>query len=472
MPNQRTPRRQAPGQAASGPSRRSAQKQKAPHQQPQTPRSSGKRPREEPRPNTAAHSDGESTAATPQAPRRSSGKHGEPIRCAKCAAVLWSAEEHEQHEERRHSARAASEDSKCAAPAIDAARNAKTSEAAAAWWAQQRSPADLVSRQRLVSELRTVVVNAFGPAADVRPFGSFASGLWTRESDVDIAVILPEREYPTGALSQQSQPATKRSKMNDPTHQFEVRTLRKLRKHLYGFVAGNDVEMIAHAKVPILRCGPCKHTGLSFDANVGRDYGCANSLLVADYLLLDPRAPVVVAAARQWGKLVGATLMPYAIMSPYALVICVLCYLQLRGVLPCLHSSELVATNGEKVFCAEAARKGQPMPEWARGVATWKSSCAASVADLLVGFFSWVAVGVDWHREALSLRLGRVVAKSELGVEPDATVVVEEPLQRTNLGSRVSQDSLDVLVDECRCVAYALMNADPGTPDFAKLLGF
>eukprot|EP00727_Mastigamoeba_balamuthi_P005979 m51a1_g200 hypothetical protein (476) ;mRNA; r:659474-660982 len=309
--------------------------------------------------------------------------------------------------------------------------------------ARMRPDSAREAREALVLQVGGAVRQVL-PSARVAAFGSFVSGMWSTSSDVDITVLPP-----SGA---------------------KVRDVSVLRR-LYGPVsrmAADPPTLVAHARVPVLKVSGVAvrshplHPPLAFDLVVGRELGVTNSLLLRDYMGCDPRAALVVTAARLWAKERGVTGGANAYMTPYALSLLAIVHMQMLGVLPRLQATP------EWPVTRVSTREGVTC-EWSRDV-TWCSAAKLGVSDILFRFFVWLGASVDWMHSAVCSRRGLVVDKSSTKWADDVIVIID-PFEELNAARGVAPSKLDEIIDEARRAAQTLCGLAPHSDVLAELLG-
>lgn len=148
-------------------------------------------------------------------------------------------------------------------------------------WVRPRAFEDRV-RKEVIKNLREVVKRRW-PDTDLYPFGSFMSELYLPTGDMDIAVC-----------------STSFVKDNYPRYGKKSH-LFALRQHLinFGVPDNNQVEVIAHAKVPIVKYKD-NETGLSVDISLEKLDGHRAIQTFLDWRARYPAMPILVALIKQF----------------------------------------------------------------------------------------------------------------------------------------------------------------------------
>ena len=87
--------------------------------------------------------------------------------------------------------------------------------------------------------------------------------------------------------------------------------------------------------------------GLEIDICVNRRLGVFNTSLLATYSKIDIRARELGIAVKIWAKGLGISDTFNGTISPYAYIILVIHFLQVKEILPCL---QIMVPDSEKVF--------------------------------------------------------------------------------------------------------------------------
>lgn len=143
-------------------------------------------------------------------------------------------------------------------------------------------------------------------------FGSAATKQWMPGSDLDICLLAP------GMTAKASQ----------------VRGLRKVASALRQLGGGtHNIQPRFHAQMPILRWAPRRPDragALACDISVGNVLAVANTRLIATYLEIDQRVPVLLRAIKVWAKKRGINNRQRGSFSSFALTLMLIHVLQAR----------------------------------------------------------------------------------------------------------------------------------------------
>lgn len=220
-----------------------------------------------------------------------------------------------------------------------------------------------------------VTVRQAGEDWCARPFGSAASALRTRGSDVDVTCLC--EGGPPADQSLASLISEKIGPLFQSHPRFKI------------------VEEVLHAKVPILK--------LRFDDQLEIDLSCQNTRalqntrLLRAYADLDERVRNFVIAVKLWAKGAGVCGASNGRLSSYAFTLLAIYYLQVdpEVALPCLPADAF----------REEAYLGQ---DDERIVSDYRGrwSCPLSAVELLQRFFQFYHSGFSWGDEVVSVRLG------------------------------------------------------------------
>jgi len=305
----------------------------------------------------------------------------------------------------------------------------------------------------LCSELRRVLAPEF-PSVAVEPYGSRASGLGLRTSDLDVFVMLGE--------SREDEEFNTRARMWGA----KVRT-RKIADLLYsdGSQRFRSAQAILRAKTPIVRVKD-RVSALWCDLSTSSRMAVVNSAFVRFCCEVEPRARallVVVKVLGERGSLTGSGRGDH--LSSYCLTILVIFYLQVRGLLHSVAQLQGVQGLQEELiegynfaFCRDLAQ----LPPLATSPDT--------VADLLRGFLAYFA-RFTFGNQAVCPLVGEPVLTYSLRngaflppsleayaagrardrLKMDKVMVVQDPFElRRNIGARVSPRRLRRLVQVFR----------------------
>ena len=273
------------------------------------------------------------------------------------------------------------------------------------------------------SRLRRAVESVPGlHVREMHVFGSMQIGLGLESADVDMTVIVPNRE---------PVPVLKLLAKELPRAGFS------LRDEVYG------------ARVPILRL---HLEGTDFDLSVNNILPVFNTRLIQAYVDLDPRMATLVKEVKLWVKGKGLSGAQSGHLSSYALTLMAIYYAQNKRALPVLqgpHVSPKLEEGCDVAFEVPA---------------TWSSRAEAELS--FEGFVRFYAVEYRWGRECVSVRNGKRLdlekypklqrLRPRRGIsaeEWEISIRIEDPFER-------SRDLADVLQSGCNNKLRAALLAE------------
>ncbi|KAI1460160.1 hypothetical protein F4805DRAFT_17509 [Annulohypoxylon moriforme] len=271
-----------------------------------------------------------------------------------------------------------------------------------------------VKRGMLVQKLEKLLNDAW-PGHDIRVhlFGSSGNLLCSDDSDVDICIVTPWKELE------------------------EVCMLADLlAKH-----GMQKVVCVSSAKVPIVKIWD-PELELACDMNVNNTLALENTRMIKTYVQIDKRVRPLAMIIKYWTRrrivndaASGGTL------SSYTWICMIIAFLQLRQppVLPTLHQrlqqKKLSRTDGDIASFADDIDKLQG----------FGSENKSTLGELLFQFFRFYAHEFDYSKDVLSVRLGKVISKTEKKWQfsQNNQLCVEEPF---NIGRNLGNTADDTAV--------------------------
>ncbi|KAI0120719.1 hypothetical protein BJ170DRAFT_161606 [Xylariales sp. AK1849] len=262
-------------------------------------------------------------------------------------------------------------------------------------------------RQKLVQKLEKLL-NSTWPGHDIRVhlFGSSGNMLCSDDSDVDICITTPWRELESVC------------KLADLLAQHGM----------------EQVVCVSSAKVPIVKFWD-PELGLACDMNVNNTLALENTRMIRTYVDIDDRVRPLAMIIKHWTRrriindaAFGGTL------SSYTWICMIIAFLQLRQppVVPAVHQrphQKLGKREGEIAVFADDLDK-------LRGFGGKNKS---TLGELLFQFFRFYAHEFDYSESALSVRLGRLMPKTDRKnwvLAINGQLCVEEPFNTMrNLGN-------------------------------------
>ncbi|KAJ6782200.1 hypothetical protein PWT90_03705 [Aphanocladium album] len=276
------------------------------------------------------------------------------------------------------------------------------------------------NRKRLVERLEKIF-NDEWPGHDIKVhlFGSSGNLLCSDSSDVDICITTPWRELEGVCMI------------------ADLLARRGMEK----------IVCISAAKVPIVKIWD-PELELACDMNVNNTVALENTRMVRTYVEADPRVRKLAMIIKYWTRrrivndaAFGGTL------SSYTWICLIIAFLQLRNpaVLPALHQLpyKLPKPDGSFGDFADNMKK----------IKGYGNKNKSSEAELLFQFFRFYAHEFDYDKHVLSVRLGRIMTKSDKkwNYALNNQLCVEEPFNTTrNLGNTADEYSFRGLHLELR----------------------
>ncbi|KAF9579849.1 hypothetical protein BGW38_003724, partial [Lunasporangiospora selenospora] len=183
-------------------------------------------------------------------------------------------------------------------------------------------------RENLVARVQGILNTEWPKEAKVEPFGSFASGLGTDSSDLDL-IILP-------ALHDHDQELLAPGRYQDL---FVLKTLF-LRYSM------KDVEVIPGTRIVFLRFTDHK-TSIRVEVNYGHYAGLYNTRLIESYLRIDDRVRTFLTIIKAFVRARGINSSTLGSLSSYCYTLMAISYLQSLAdpILPTLQDPHLVPHN-------------------------------------------------------------------------------------------------------------------------------
>jgi hypothetical protein len=255
----------------------------------------------------------------------------------------------------------------------------------------------LAAIQKLHSTISESVQKVY-PDAVLTIYGSCLSDLSLgKNSDVDLSLHLEESErlnklFESGELT----PASYEKEVKKTVYKVS-RSLEGRRKDFRG------IEPVAWARVPVVRGtflhaeNPYSNDGsIDFDICFMNDIAVANSSLLREYSLVDPRAKNLMFAVKKWAKEKNIASAKDNTYSSYTWMCLVVFYLQHVGLVPNLQDKELMAKAGVARDDANRMHFANNLDtvyvEWQQISSIWASAESLtdiSVSELLYGFFQF-----------------------------------------------------------------------------------
>jgi DNA polymerase sigma len=268
---------------------------------------------------------------------------------------------------------------------------------------------DTMSHNVVLDLVRDVARRVLDPSADIQMFGSAASGLCERGSDIDATVIVD-----FAILNKRFH-----GKNRTPSVGHETRTLCSeavcaIAKYIESTNGtGLGVEgLINGAKVPIVVLSSFGRQII--DVSINNVLPTFNTRLLGEYSKLDSRVISLVLSVKRWAKMAQVSDAKMGNLSSYSWSILCLYYLQYVGIIPSLQSR---APPGLDLYHCPSTGKSfdvtflsGPAAQAEKRLLPPKDDL--TVAELLCGFFTFYDKEFKWGTEVVSIRIGGKERKS------------------------------------------------------------
>eukprot|EP01043_Picozoa_sp_COSAG02_P020014 COSAG02_NODE_977_length_15502_cov_235.762838_11_plen_1407_part_00 len=320
------------------------------------------------------------------------------------------------------------------------------------------------------------------PGAELKPYGSSASGLGLRAADLDLCLVMAHEDvqHDTDTNQETSEP--------ESGHAREAQLVQRMADIVSSRAAQLDslhehiaVEVRASARVPILTLTV---TGLPFfsaeqaaarrrqpfagedatasfdcDICVGHMLPQKNTALLRTYCDIDPRAKQLILAVKIWAKAAGVADSVNGTLASYSWSLLCVFFLQRcePPVLPLLQSDELIGERWISTehgcntsFCGDA--------EEARAALSVHNS--SNVGELLLGFFSFFG-SLNFEKVVVSTRRGQLRPRKEEQRKTKWRMCIEDPFElEHDLGNVISCSTAQVEISKALREAAAALRRD------------
>ncbi|KAM9331363.1 poly(A) RNA polymerase GLD2 [Gastrophryne carolinensis] len=287
----------------------------------------------------------------------------------------------------------------------------------------QQQVSDLKKKELCRAELQREIQQIF-PQSRLYLVGSSLNGFGTRGSDGDLCLVIKEEP------------------INQQTEARHILSL--LQKHFYTRLGYVERPQLIRAKVPIVKFRD-RVSGAEFDLNVNNVVGIRNTFLLRTYAHIESRVRPLVLVIKRWAGHHDINDASRGTLSSYSLVLMVLHYLQTlpEPVLPSLQKNYPECFNPTmQLHLVHLAPRHVPR---------YQSKNAASLGDLLLGFFKYFATEFDWTTKIISVREGKAMQRTQEFEWRNKYICVEEPFDRTNTARAVHEKlKFDVIQEEFR----------------------
>ncbi|KAF9543559.1 Zinc finger, CCHC domain-containing protein [Mortierella hygrophila] len=302
------------------------------------------------------------------------------------------------------------------------------------------SPAGTQLRENLVTRVQGIMDAEWPKEVRIEAFGSFASGLGTDSSDLDL-VILP-------ALRDQDQ---------DPGTPARYQDLFVL-KTLFQRYSMKDVEVIQNARVPILKFTDHK-TGIKVDLNYGHYPSLFNTRLIESYVRIDDRVRTFLYVLKAFVKARGINSPPLGSLSSYCYTLMAISYFQsfLIPVLPCLQDPHLIPHNVPNPGVFGSTRLVNVAFTDPSRIRPCLPRNSMTLGELFIGFLEYYGSKFEYSKSCVSVRCGSVISRDEC---PNSWArhefVVEDPFLLDLNAAGARKDMMNIIRHEFQAATQAL----------------
>lgn len=286
---------------------------------------------------------------------------------------------------------------------------------------------DVTSQNNVVLDLvRDVARRVLDPSADVQMFGSAASGLCERGSDIDATIVVDFR-----ILNRKFRGIDSKPSLGHETRQLCSEAVCAISKYIEDHPTGTGlaVEGLIHsAKVPIVVLSSFGRQII--DVSLNNVLPTYNTKLLAEYARLDNRVIGLIVCVKRWAKMAQVSDAKMGNLSSYSWSLLCIYYLQQIGVIPSLQTR--VPPNFDMYHCSTSGKtfdvgflSGRLADTEKRIQCKEPNKC---LAEALCGFFEFYANDYKWGTEVVSIRLG-----------PDRKGISDQEFSHLSPGPRLTQ---------------------------------
>ncbi|KAI1308744.1 hypothetical protein EDD11_004182 [Mortierella claussenii] len=295
-------------------------------------------------------------------------------------------------------------------------------------------------RENLITRVQGILNTEWPKETKIESFGSFASGLASDSSDVDL-VILP-------VMHDQEQDLSTPGRFQDL---FVLKTL-------FQRYSMKDVEVIQGARVPILKFTDHK-TGIKVDMNYGQYTSLYNTRMIESYVRIDERVCTFLRVLKAFVKARGINSPALGSLSSYCYTLMAISYFQnlLIPVLPCLQDPHLIphnvpspglygSTHLVNVAFTDPSRIRPCIPR-----------NSMTLGELFIGFLEYYGSKFEYTKSCVSIRCGGVIPRDEVPTSwARHAFVVEDPFILDFNAAGAKQDMMNVIRHEFQAAVQAL----------------
>ena len=266
---------------------------------------------------------------------------------------------------------------------------------------------DIMSHNVVLDLVRDVARRVLDPSADIQMFGSAASGLCERGSDIDATVIVD-----FAILNKRFHGKNRAPSVGHETRLLCSEAVCAIAKYIESSNGtGLAVEgLINGAKVPIVVLSSFGRQII--DVSINNVLPTFNTKLLGEYSKLDDRVVGLVLCVKRWAKMTQVSDAKMGNLSSYSWSILCLYYLQYVGVIPSLQSR---APPGVSLYNCPSSGRSFDVGFLSGRLATVEKElveksmggrCPLTLAELLCGFFTFYDREFKWGSEVVSIRVG------------------------------------------------------------------
>ncbi|KAF9928288.1 Zinc finger, CCHC domain-containing protein [Linnemannia zychae] len=295
-------------------------------------------------------------------------------------------------------------------------------------------------RENLVTRVQSIMDMEWPKEVKIESFGSFASGLGTDSSDLDL-VILP-------ALSHQDHDS------RTPARYQDLYVL----KTLFQRYSMKDVEVIQNARVPILKFTDHK-TGIKVDLNYGHYPSLYNTRLIESYVRIDERVRTFLYVLKAFVKARGINSPPLGTLSSYCYTLMAISYFQslLIPILPCLQDPHLIPHNVPNPGAFGSTRLVNVAFTDPSRIRPCLPRNSMTLGELFIGFLEYYGSKFEYSKSCVSVRCGSVISRNECTTAwARHEFVVEDPFLLDFNAAGARKDMMNIIRHEFQAAVQAL----------------
>ena len=266
---------------------------------------------------------------------------------------------------------------------------------------------DIMSHNVVLDLVRDVARRVLDPSADIQMFGSAASGLCERGSDIDATVIVD-----FAILNKRFHGKNRAPSVGHETRLLCSEAVCAIAKYIESSNGtGLAVEgLINGAKVPIVVLSSFGRQII--DVSINNVLPTFNTKLLGEYSRLDDRVVGLVLCVKRWAKMTQVSDAKMGNLSSYSWSILCLYYLQYVGVIPSLQAR---APPGVSLYNCPSSGRSFDVGFLSGRLASVEKElveksmggrCQLTLAELLCGFFTFYDREFKWGSEVVSIRIG------------------------------------------------------------------